>query len=149
MRGCNGGFGNCRDKEPIISLPIVTLPPPNYVREDKCNGRPQCKSCKPPTVPSYQPSSRRNARETRQLMENVNSLVKKKLLLKRLKFNGIFIWQLDEFEVNSRYVENNYLRSNGFCTGKRHGNYINPANPHSLYQCHQNGVTYELVRLTN
>jgi hypothetical protein len=58
-----------------ILLPTPRLPPPpDYQRDDQCSNRPQCQSCKPPTVPYYQPrvSIRRNARETIQSQENVS-----------------------------------------------------------------------------
>ncbi|XP_046640709.1 uncharacterized protein LOC124326112 isoform X2 [Daphnia pulicaria] len=124
VQGCNGRYGNCRNKEPIMVLPLpktillpILPPPPDYQRYGQCSNRPQCQSCKPPTVPYYQPrvSLHRSARETIQSQENV-----------------------DESELDLRYS------ANSFCAGKKDGNYINPSNPFSLYQCHQNGKLYEL-----
>lgn len=51
VQGCNGRYGNCNHKEPIIVLPT----PYPYDKDGTCNNLPQCPSCKPTTVPAYHP----------------------------------------------------------------------------------------------
>lgn len=54
VQGCNGRYGNCYDKQPIIVLPTLS---PN-VKDRTCSNLPQCLSCKPATVPAYEPRAK-------------------------------------------------------------------------------------------
>lgn len=111
VQGCNGRYGNCYDKQPIIVLPTLS---PN-VKDRTCSNLPQCLSCKPATVPAYEPRA------------------------KGVGPRGYFE-RSAEREYESRYFDQP-VKSSSFCVGKSDGNYVNPNNPHSFYQCHQNGAT--------
>ncbi|KAI9563429.1 hypothetical protein GHT06_010892 [Daphnia sinensis] len=119
VQGCNGRYGNCYDKQPIIVLPTSS----SYVKDRTCSNLPQCPSCKPATVPGYEP--RANGVDPRGYFEVIR------------KFRQI---RSAEREYESRYFKQP-VKSSSFCFGKRDGNYVNPNNPHSFYQCHQNGAT--------
>ncbi|XP_057376844.1 uncharacterized protein LOC130698063 [Daphnia carinata] len=119
VQGCNGPYGNCYDKQPIIVLPT----PSPSVKDKPCSDLPQCPSCKPATVPAYKPRGKRV--DPRGFSEDLRN------------FKQI---RAAETEHESRYFEQPEKWSR-FCVGKKDGNYINPNNPHSFYQCHQNGAT--------